>query len=339
MEEIKKTFKSSICLTTIIIFLALLSTILFVEAHMLNNDVVALTSELENKNESLEQYENKIGEYEDAIEEKEEEVAKAKEYSEELENHITTLNNENAELTEEIILKNETVGELFEYANAQAISENYEIKESSWNCNNGRKMLYALYIPNGLDKEEPLPLILYLHASGESGSNLRLLENCPNGFSTFVYDGRIAPNAYIIMPQTPDGSWDAHTGDLMNLILDVCENYNVDMSRISITGHSLGGYGTLSMLYTYPNFFSAAAPLSSSANVQKCRELIKIPIWFFVGQNDNPNPYKQANDAINESGGQSKITVYQNEGHRIPPHYLDNDCEIVTWLISQERKE
>lgn len=305
----------------VIISLVLILVILLSKINVLNQDIVNKEIYIQN--------------CESVIEEKENETFEIKNYSKSLESKLTILEDETLQLTEELSEKDATISELFGYANLQVIKENHEIVESSWDCKNGKKMLYALYTPNGLDKDESLPLILYLHGSGQIGSNLRLLENCYDGFSTYVYDGRLAPDAYILMPQTPDGSWGAHTEDLMNLILSICEDYNVDKARISVTGHSLGGSGTVSMVCAYPDFFSAAAPLSSYVDKQSCKKLLGTPIWFFVGSNDNSGSYVNANDLINEDGGNSKITVYQNEGHHIPNHYLDNNCEIVNWLISQ----
>lgn len=306
-----------------VILLIVLSIILFVKINAMNTEIASLLSDVDAKAVFILNNESLIKDVKDEVSN--------------LEVQISDLTEKNSELISEIEVKENTISELFEYANMEVIRENHEILESSWECKNGRTMMYALYVPNGLDINEPHPLILFLHGSGEIGTNLRQLERCYNGFTTYVYDGRLLPNAYILMPQSPDGWWDKHTEDLMGLILETCDNYNIDMNRISITGHSLGGFGTLSMLYEYPEFFSAAAPLSSSADVQKCKELTNVPVWFFVGAGDGPYSYQQACDAINENGGTSYITVYEGEGHSIPYHYLDNNCEIVNWLITQSR--
>jgi len=47
--------------------------------------------------------------------------------------------------------------------------------------------------------------------------------------------------------------------------LDALEKeFNIDRRRIYITGHSMGGTGTYSIIATQPDRFAAAAPLSKA---------------------------------------------------------------------------
>ena len=250
------------------------------------------------------------------------------------------LTNENQQLKADMAVKDEEFNDIFDYANTEVIRENHEITEGSIECRNGATMLYALYEPNGLDSDKELPLILYLHGKGAEGNNLKMLYNGTTAFTGFVYEGQITPDAYILMPQSPWGNWDHYIEDLMDLILKVVAEKNIDINRISITGHSMGGSGTLSMLFNYPDFFSAAAPLSTIADVDKCVEyLLDVPIRFCIGKWDNPGSFIDAANAMTLAGAKdAKSIVYEQDGHIIPYHYKDNDCELVNWLISQSKE-
>ena len=221
--------------------------------------------------------------------------------------------------------------ELLVYKNIEAVKENHEVIIDTYTCKNGKNIQYALYIPNGIDSTDK-PLIFYMHGSAERGNNINQIKNAPNSFSQSVFENKIVKDCYILMPQLPDGRWINYDEDLMNLINQVVEEYNIDTNKISITGHSLGGWGTIDFICKYPTFFYKAAPMSAVVSNENYKN-INIPIWFLVGSQDNPSSFIKINDEFNEDGKDSKITVYENEGHCITNHYLDNNCEIVDWLI------
>ena len=118
------------------------------------------------------------------------------------------------------------------------------------------KFKYILYRPDG----DHLPLIVVLHGSGEIGSDLGKLKKREPYLS--LKSGKCAPNAVVLMPQLPKGSWGDCKTDLKQLIDYVAVEQGCDMKRVSITGHSLGANGTLDMPLAYPDFFSAASVLS-----------------------------------------------------------------------------
>ncbi len=221
--------------------------------------------------------------------------------------------------------------ELLVYKNIKAVKENHEVIIDTYTCKNGKEMQYALYIPNGIDSTDK-PLIFYMHGSAERGNNINQLKNADKSFSKSIFDDKIIKDCYILMPQLPNGRWIDYDEDLMNLINQIIENHNIDTSKISVTGHSLGGWGTIDFVCKYPTFFYKAAPMSAVVSNNDYKN-IEIPIWFLVGSNDNPNSFIKTNDEFNEYGKDSQITVYEDEGHCITNHYLDNDCEIVDWLI------
>ena len=105
------------------------------------------------------------------------------------------------------------------------------------------KYKYILYRPSDAQN---LPLIVVLHGSGEVGTRLSTLKKREPYLS--LKNGTVAPNAIVLMPQLPSGSWGKSAGSLMKLIKHVAAEHGCDMDRISITGHSLGGAGVMDML-------------------------------------------------------------------------------------------
>lgn len=289
--------------------------------------ISALGQQLEDMNNICIELETKVAEQEVVIEESEAEIANQSNMAEFL--------TEKLNAREDTIAKQEEViSELYEDANKEKIRRDHHIVEAEYTKSDGTNMLFSFYVPNGIDMDSPKPLIVYLHGSGECGNNLNVLKNCKNGFSGFVYDGLICPDCYILMPQNPGGLWKMHVDDIINLIDYLSKTYNIDKECISVTGHSLGGWGTIDFVLEKPNYFFKCAPMSATIDINKCSD-IKIPILFLVGSMDSSESFIQANDKMQSEGLNSDIIVYQNEGHIIPYHYLDDNCAIVEWLITK----
>ena len=193
------------------------------------------------------------------------------------------------------------------------------------------KFKYILYRPDG----DNLPLIVVLHGSGEIGSDLGKLKKREPYIS--LNNGKCAPDAVILMPQLPKGTWGDCKGDLKALIDHVAAEQGCDLRRISITGHSLGANGTLDMLLAYPDFFSAASVLSPCKDIRdKMKQIAHIPIWFLAGEKEH-NYKKYAQSMYNRLkglGGETKLTLVPGVGHPIQFTWTSDKYQMFDWLAS-----
>ena len=103
-------------------------------------------------------------------------------------------------------------------------------------------LLYSVYTPD--DMKPGLPLVVYLHSSdGISWSAMGSQIDLP----MFISDGTVAnPQAVILVPQlTRDHNltWADVITSVNTIVEKVMEEYEVDASRVSLTGFSLGGIG------------------------------------------------------------------------------------------------
>ena len=114
---------------------------------------------------------------------------------------------------------------------------------------------YRIYAPEG----EALPLVLYLHGSGERGDDNRAQTKKNSIMQTLLNEENLQKYPCIILaPQCPaDRGWD--TEQLMALLETFRANSPMDPARIYITGLSMGGYAAWEMLAAYPDCFAAAA--------------------------------------------------------------------------------
>jgi predicted esterase len=118
----------------------------------------------------------------------------------------------------------------------------------------GRIQPYALYVPSSYDPnaEADLPMVLLCHSLGCSYNQYGIFT--PN----YVTQLGEEYGAAVIVPQTrgPVGWFQREAElDVFEAWRDVESRYPVDRSRVTLSGYSMGGYGTLVLAAKYPDLF------------------------------------------------------------------------------------
>lgn len=209
-------------------------------------------------------------------------------------------------------------------------------------CDNGNFTLgYYVYCPK-VRSEEKLPMIVFLHGAGERGNGTTDLEKLKtHALPKYISEGKEFP-AIILAPQCPEGVvWNNLVFALKKLIDNVAESYNVDRDRISITGISMGGYGTWEMGMAFPNFFSAIAPICGGGLSWRCDVIKDVPIWAFHGDRDDVVPLRNSMemvDRVNQFGGNARLTIFHNVDHNSWEEAYTSS-NVIEWLISKKRKD
>lgn len=202
------------------------------------------------------------------------------------------------------------------------------------------KFKYLLYEPSHLNNLKNLPLIVVMHGSGEIGSSLSKLKKREPYIS--LNNGKFKTDAYILMPQLPKNTWGKMADDLISLINEITISYQCDITRISLTGHSLGAMGVIEILAKYPNIFSAGASLSCAHNYKtEFNKFPHIPIWFLYGEKEgNYSKYAREMYAImSKLNTECKLTAIPGYGHPIQPFWCSTKYGIFDWLISYQNNE
>lgn len=197
---------------------------------------------------------------------------------------------------------------------------------------------YLLYLPSDYGQNgKKFPLVLFLHGSGERGSDVNIVKK--HGPPSLVEKGQKFP-FILVSPQCPAGErWSAET--LGPLLDDIESNYNVDASRIYITGLSMGGFGTWDLASAYPDRFAALIPICGGGNVNTVCTLKNIPIWAFHGRKDDVVPFEQSEmlvNALKACGSNVKFTAYPEAKHDSWTITYDNP-EVFEWMLSQSLKQ
>lgn len=198
------------------------------------------------------------------------------------------------------------------------------------------KIRYWLYLPAKHDGKTKLPLLMFLHGSGEKGDDLEVVKkHGPPKVCTTQPDWQFIT----VSPQcAKDKRWEA---DLLAKLVDhVATQQNADEKRLYLTGLSMGGSGTWSLIAKNPDKFAAAVPMCGRGNESAAEKLVSLPIWIFHGAKDTGSPVSLSQtmfDAIKKAGSEKiKLTIDPNAGHDCWTKAY-GDPDLYKWLLEQHK--
>lgn len=173
---------------------------------------------------------------------------------------------------------------------------------------------YLVHIPEVTNKQQKLPLLLYLHGAGSRGGNIESVQvNNPLNF----YSDRKDFPFLLVAPQCPQGkTWNPDI--LINIIKELEIKYPIDTNREFVTGISMGGDGVWQLLKRAPDKFAGAIPICGSGDTTDMCLLKYVPVWAFHGKNDKTVPYSISTsliDNLNKAGGMGTVTLYDSTRH------------------------
>jgi dienelactone hydrolase len=154
---------------------------------------------------------------------------------------------------------------------------------------------FLLHKPENKDNQMK-PVILFLHGRSLSGYNLNKVKQY-GIIDDIVHRGRTV-DAYVVAPQVPSGQF--WSPDKLKVLLDyVHANYPTDKRKVYVVGMSLGGYGTMDFVGTYPEEVTAAMALCGGGNVKMAESLAKVPLWIMHGKKDAAVPHSESEKIYN----------------------------------------
>ncbi len=199
---------------------------------------------------------------------------------------------------------------------------------------------YMAYVPEdyGKDPDKKWPFVLFLHGVGERGSDVERVEF--TGLPAYALKEKY--DFVLVAPQCPlETRWRNECPELNKLVDDACKRWNLDESRLYLTGLSMGGFGSWAMACAYPDRFAAVAPICGGGDTEKAAVLKDLPIWAFHGEKDNVVSCKHTIDmikAIRAAGGKPKMTLYPELGHDSWTATYGYP-ELYKWMLSQKKAE
>jgi predicted esterase len=154
---------------------------------------------------------------------------------------------------------------------------------------------YRVYVPRSYDGASASPLVVMLH--GALGDERYYFSGL---FDPSVVKGEADRRGWILVGVNGRGRFSGYTGpaqkDVFDVIEAVARDYKIDASRVYLTGHSMGGFGTWLVASGKPEQFAAIAAVSGGAPAQGdalaavLEKLKSVPAMIAHGAQDGIAP-------------------------------------------------
>ncbi len=209
----------------------------------------------------------------------------------------------------------------------------------------GTEAKYVLFTPAAAinpAEGKKIPLILFLHGSGETGTDGK--KQATVGLGSVVKKQAASFPAYVIFAQSHKRNWRAGSPDAnraLRMVDELCKAAPIDTNRIYLTGLSMGGYGTWSLAAAEPKRWAAIVPVCGGGNPSDVAKFKNIPCWCFHGDKDSAVKVEKSRemiDALKKVEAEPKYTEYPGIGHNSWDKAYGTP-ELFTWLFEQKRTE
>ncbi|MDR1479546.1 MAG: dienelactone hydrolase family protein [Planctomycetaceae bacterium] len=204
---------------------------------------------------------------------------------------------------------------------------------------------FLLRIPRGYnDYSGKQPLLIFLHGAGESGKDIRVLENKdPYFLSQETFKGQeTAFFPFIcVTPICDTQRWEPYRiiALLDQVLQETRYRFQVDTSRVYLTGYSMGGFGTFETAVEYPERFAAVVPVSGGGEPERAKKLQHVAAWFFHGDKDQTVPTNSSEFVVqamlDNNHKNVRLTIVANGRHDIVENVYSR-AELYSWLLQQK---
>jgi predicted peptidase len=216
---------------------------------------------------------------------------------------------------------------------------------------------YQVYVPAEYSRARRWPVILFLHGSGERGTDGLLQTEVGLGEGIRRHAGRWP--AIVVFPQAPpEHRWHGKVAHLALATLDhTLREFSTDPDRVYLVGLSAGGNGVWNLGYRYPERFAALVavcgwvmptaerpeaifpPDSVPPYPVIAGRVRSLPTWIWHGDADDVVPVEESRRmaaALRASGAEVTYTELPKVGHDSWTPAFDSP-ELSRWLFAQKR--
>ncbi|MCZ2156570.1 MAG: prolyl oligopeptidase family serine peptidase [Bryobacterales bacterium] len=135
-------------------------------------------------------------------------------------------------------------------------------------------------------------------------------------------------------------AWLQMEKELEYMLRVTAAEYRVDRKRVSITGLSMGGFGTFGIAAAHPEMFAAIAPICGGGDPDTLDALAQSqrPIWVYHGGRDRTvapvESLRMVNALIAKGHRNVKLTVHEDLAHNVWTRVYEGE-DFYRWLLAQ----
>ena len=223
----------------------------------------------------------------------------------------------------------------------------------------GAPRTYQVFVPARRSANQPVPVVLFLHGSGERGSDGESQTRV--GLGPYVRAHAKDFPALVVFPQVEqDGEWRGANVDMALAATEAASReFGGDPGRTYLTGLSMGGYGTWEIAPKAPHRFAALVPIcgallapndmralyvtevvnSPDPHAAVASRLGHLPVWIFHGARDEtvpPADDRKTFAAFKAIGGKVQYTEFPEAGHNSWDATYQH-APLWAWLFAQQK--
>jgi predicted peptidase len=199
-----------------------------------------------------------------------------------------------------------------------------------------KELPYCVFASSKIADDTPAPLIITLH--GRGGTPQRMCNTksidlaeaggyilaAPMGYNPVAsYRG---PRQRAGGENQPENLSELAEKDVMNVLEMMLDEFNIDENRIYLTGHSMGGSGTLILGSKHADIWAAIAATAPAGGLREIRsELLRrlkvagVPVLLVHGDGDQAVPVRLSRDwaaAMDDLNIENEYVELPGVGHR-----------------------
>lgn len=226
----------------------------------------------------------------------------------------------------------------------------------------GVRMPYQVFVPAASARGAgALPVVLFLHGSGERGDDGR--RQTEVGLGPYLRAHAADFPTLAVLPQVArDEEWSGRNARLAVAALDTAiREFGADRGRQYLTGMSMGGYGSWNIALADPGRFAALVPVCGAVRPPRAERpglrveavaaeadpyqamalrLKDTPVWIFHGARDDvvrPDDDRRLHAAFQQADARDvRYTEYPQGNHNAwDATYADP--AMWQWLFAQRR--
>ena len=226
----------------------------------------------------------------------------------------------------------------------------------------GKAYRYQVFVPAARFRHGRTPVVLFLNGSGERGSDG--VKQTQAGLGPYLRQHADTFPAVVVFPQAPDDTeWTESAGPIAFAALDAAlREFDGDPDRVSLTGMSMGGYGTWELALQQPHRFAALVPVCGGLTVDwkdtrpgmrahsvgdatdpfaaAAQRLKDVPVWIFHGGRDDvvpPSQSRRMDAALKTAGARdARYTEFPDANHNSWDAAYAH-APMWDWLFAQRR--
>ena len=186
---------------------------------------------------------------------------------------------------------------------------------------------YTVFVPPSYDPLRPTPLLVGLHGGGRGGKKgEKVVGSGPSAMN--FYTGIAEEHGWLaVCPTAIQAPWDQDVnGDFFEAVLHETQLlYNVDLNRVHLTGHSMGGYGSWYWGNKWAERWAAVGPMAGGGGPGPRLKDTLTPVYVFHGADDNVvgvDGDRAAAKSLLDSGADFVYTELNGVGHGCPQEVL-----------------